>query len=561
MLPVRLFAIALLAVALPAYAQEEPVAAAGKVLSNEDSMEFEQRITSIAIKEEAYAHMSQELTHAEGLQALLLRERLDSIWVTTFNESVKLAQELLAKREQGFDVSELIVHIAPRLREFPKQSEDAIERLRTAVVFSTDEPSAPKRAIKDQQLRVAVRKIDSVFQSLVSYLGVAEKMGIDDNFSTDALSAEIQYGASLRSAFLHLSIENAAVLRAAAGALPNDTDVAAQLAVADARVRIASAALQSSVDLMRELNLDSRKYSQQVVSSTGKLTSDVLDFDLLAEMATEWSDFVAKFVKREGPSALFKLLIIFSVLVVFFYLRRLVARLTSHALKSSRVRVSALLHDMITASVGNFVMFLGILIALSQVGITLGPLLAGLGIAGFIIGFALQDTLSNFASGMLILLYRPFDVGDLVTSGTYTGKVSSMSLVNTTFKTIDNQMVVVPNNMIWKNAIINVTAQRTRRVDLVINVSYSDDMDKVEKILTDIVVEHPLVLDKPEPVIKLHEFAESSIVFVCRPWVKTDDYWDTYWDILRAIKVRFDAEGITIPFPQRDVHHLTDGSG
>ncbi len=213
---------------------------------------------------------------------------------------------------------------------------------------------------------------------------------------------------------------------------------------------------------------------------------------------------------------------------------------------------------MIIATVKNLVIFLGILIALSQLGISLGPLLTGLGIAGFIVGFALQDTLSNFASGMMILLYRPFDVGDFVTAGGVTGKVGHMSLVNTTFKTIDNQVLIVPNNLIWQSVITNVTAQRLRRVDLTFGVAYNDDVEKVERILAEIVAEHELVLDEPEPMIRLHELADSSVNFVCRPWVKTDDYWDVYWDVLRTVKLRFDAEGITIPFPQREIHTASD---
>jgi small conductance mechanosensitive channel len=141
-----------------------------------------------------------------------------------------------------------------------------------------------------------------------------------------------------------------------------------------------------------------------------------------------------------------------------------------------------------------------------------------------------------------------------VTAGGVTGKVSHMSLVNTTFKTIDNQVLVVPNNLIWSGVVTNVTAQKLRRVDLVFGVAYSDDVEKVEKILADIVASHELVLDNPEPMIKLHELADSSVNFVVRPWVKTDDYWDVYWDLLRTVKIRFDAEGITIPFPQREVH-------
>jgi small conductance mechanosensitive channel len=256
----------------------------------------------------------------------------------------------------------------------------------------------------------------------------------------------------------------------------------------------------------------------------------------------------------KGPQLVFRLIIIVLILFVFSRLAGVVQNLTRKALSSSKVRLSALLSDMIVATARNLVVILGILIALSQVGISLGPLLAGLGIAGFIIGFALQDTLSNFASGMLILIYRPFDVGDFVQAGGVTGKVSHMSIVNTTFKTIDNQVQVVPNNLIWSGVITNVTAQRTRRIDLTFGVAYSDDIVKVEKILADIVSTHEAVLDDPEPMIKLHELGESSVNFVVRPWVKTEDYWDTYWDLMRTVKMRFDAEGITIPFPQHDVH-------
>jgi small conductance mechanosensitive channel len=181
-------------------------------------------------------------------------------------------------------------------------------------------------------------------------------------------------------------------------------------------------------------------------------------------------------------------------------------------------------------------------------------LLAGLGIVGFIIGFALQGTLSNFASGVMILLYRPFDVGDVVEAGGVLGKVNHMSLVNTTFMTLDNQRLIVPNNLVWEGVITNITAQRVRRIDLIFGIAYGDDIEKVEKILTEIVAAHEAVLDSPEPVVKVHELAESSVNFVVRPWVKTDEYWNTYWDITKAVKLRFDEEGISIPFPQRDVH-------
>jgi small conductance mechanosensitive channel len=196
----------------------------------------------------------------------------------------------------------------------------------------------------------------------------------------------------------------------------------------------------------------------------------------------------------------------------------------------------------------------GLLVALSQLGFSMGPILATLGIAGFIIGFALQETLANFAAGMMILVYRPFDVGDMVEAATVFGKVSAMSMVSTTILTIDNQTLIVPNGKIWGDVIKNVTGQTMRRVDMTFGVSYTDDIPQTEKVLAAIVKEHPMVLDDPEPLIKLHTLGESSVDFIVRPWVKTDDYWDVYWDVTREVKMRFDREGISIPFPQRDVH-------
>lgn len=200
------------------------------------------------------------------------------------------------------------------------------------------------------------------------------------------------------------------------------------------------------------------------------------------------------------------------------------------------------------------VVFIGLLIALSQIGIELAPLLTGFGVAGVIIGFALQDTLSNFASGLMILIYRPYDVGDMVKVAGVQGTVKDMSLVSTTIQTIDNQRLVIPNNKIWGDVINNITAERVRRVDMVFGIGYSDDIDKAKGVLNDIILAHPLVLKTPEHMIKLHTLNTSSVDFVVRPWVKTEDYWDVYWDVTETVKKRFDEEGITIPFPQRDVH-------
>ena len=166
------------------------------------------------------------------------------------------------------------------------------------------------------------------------------------------------------------------------------------------------------------------------------------------------------------------------------------------------------------------VLFIGFFVGLSALEVNVGPVLAIIGAAGFVIAFALQNSLSNFASGILMLIYRPFDIGDVINVAGTLGKVESMNLLSTQLRTPDNQLVVVPNNSVWGDVIINVTGITRRRVDLLFGIGYGDDIDKAQKVLEEIVNGHDLVLKEPEFIVKLHELGESSVNFICRPWVK-----------------------------------------
>jgi len=247
-------------------------------------------------------------------------------------------------------------------------------------------------------------------------------------------------------------------------------------------------------------------------------------------------------------------------LLAFYILACFLGRITLKTVSASK-RFSDLLKNFFVNAVRKTVMLIGVIVALSMLEISIAPFIAGLGVAGFVLGFALQGTLSNFASGLMILIYRPYDVGQIIDAAGVKGIVDSMNLVSTTIKTFDNQIVVVPNGEIWGGVITNVTGSDTRRVDMVFGISYTDDTSKAAKILEDIVSKHELVLDEPEPVIRLHELADSSVNFVCRPWVKTGDYWTVYWDVTRTVKERFDKEGVSIPFPQQDVHIYKTAEG
>ena len=202
-----------------------------------------------------------------------------------------------------------------------------------------------------------------------------------------------------------------------------------------------------------------------------------------------------------------------------------------------------------------------ILAAADQVGIKTTSFLAILGAAGLAIGLALKDSLSNFASGVMLILFQPFRVGDAVTAGGVSGKVERIDIFNTIINTWDNQKVIVPNSKVTADVITNINANSTRRIDLVIGISYDDNTDKAKSMLTELVQADARILDDPSPKVALAEFADSSINFVVRPWVKTEEYWDVRFDLLDRIKNVFDEQSITIPYPQRDVHlyqHTTE---
>lgn len=197
-----------------------------------------------------------------------------------------------------------------------------------------------------------------------------------------------------------------------------------------------------------------------------------------------------------------------------------------------------------------------IIAALNQLGIQTTSFVAIIGAAGLAIGLALQGALSNFAAGVLMLIFRPFKNGDYIEGGGVSGTVEQIQIFTTELLTPDNKLVIIPNSNMMGGNIVNYSANKVRRIDLVIGVSYSDDLQKVKKVLSDIVAAEPLLLKDPAPTIAVAELADSSVNLVVRPWVKTQDYWKQRFELIENIKVGFDKAGISIPFPQRDVHMI-----
>jgi len=228
----------------------------------------------------------------------------------------------------------------------------------------------------------------------------------------------------------------------------------------------------------------------------------------------------------------------------------------------TRMLEKALIHRKVDRAVVSFlsgiiqaaIMVATILIALSQVGIQTASFIAILGAAGLAIALALQGSLSNFASGVLIILFRPFRAGDFVDAAGVSGVVEKIEIFQTVMKSADNKRIIVPNSQITGSAIINYSAEKTRRVDLTVGISYESDLKKAKQLLEQILKADSRILAEPAPVIAVGALADSSVNILIRPWVNAADYWPVYWDTLEKIKLTFDENQIVIPFPQMDLH-------
>ena len=471
----------------------------------------------------------------------------------------KIVDFFAAMEEQGLDTSGLAADVEKVLvndqQTLTKEIEEVMARLDDLSKERESADAAEKVRIL-QSAEEASKSLGVMFNAVLSNVQRKEAIGLDTTEDLEQLDVLLVAWADKLSARLALiNKEKEAAELAYKRAVEGDKEaMKSELDQVKDRQKLVTDSLGTTIEIMKRRDLDTGEYSKLLITSTGKITQDIFSEGVAASLFAEWLDQSRNWVMENGAALVFQLIIIVLILIAFRFLAMLVSKLITRGLEKSKVEVSHLFREFAISISRKLVMLLGILVVLSQIGIDVGPMLAGLGVAGFIIGFALKDTLSNFASGMMILVYRPFDIGDAVEVDGVVGKVKAMTLVSTTVLTFDNQQLMIPNNNIWGNTIKNITARRVRRVDMTFGIGYSDDIEKAEAILWRIIKEHPLVLENPEPVIKVSALGASSVDFIVRPWSNTADYWDVYWDITRSVKMEFDKAGVSIPFPQSDVH-------
>ena len=262
---------------------------------------------------------------------------------------------------------------------------------------------------------------------------------------------------------------------------------------------------------------------------------------------------------QNGADFVVNIVVFLLILIIGRFVIKGFVKLTRKLLKRSN-RVSETLENFVVSVVGKVLWVVLLMVALPRLGIDIAPLIAGLGVTGFIVGFAFQESLGNLASGLMLLLNSPFKIGDYIEAAGHAGAVNELNLMATTLTTPDNKKIVIPNRAIWGGSIVNYTALETRRVDMTVGISYSADIGKAISVIAEKLGGISQILKEPATQIELVEMADSSVNLVVRPWVKTADYWDVFFAANRAVKEGLDAAGIEIPFPQVDVHHHGNGS-
>jgi small conductance mechanosensitive channel len=528
----------------------------------------------IARAEIAVRRQSVEIAKAEAIteKAMEAEEQLQEVAARIeeardTGDQEKIAEALDAVREAGESIREVDVSI-----------EETVESAKDAAAFASEEGEDARRSL-DETAEAARRAREAIagIEELIDSTGVEDPEAVEgvaqeahaQVTSAQTATERVQDNVAQTLADAMEATEKAAALEKAGTAVAETGELQ----------RAEKIALLEQVTLLREQRTLLLDNMREAVDGLERKT-DKDDADTLAKIkdyrrymstvsgihvdvtdtTSAWLSLKGWAMSREGGiRVLVNLASFVGILILAWFLSRLSSRAVDKAM--SHMAVPALLRDFLVKSARWVVMIIGVIWALAALEVSIGPLLALVGAAGFILAFAMQDSLSNFASGLMILFFRPFDTGDVVEAGGVSGTVRSMNLVSTTIRTFDNSLMVVPNSKIWSDVITNITGVTERRVDLEFGIGYSDDIDKAQQILEEIVAAHPKVLQEPAPVIKLAALADSSVNFICRPWARPKDYWDVFWDITREVKKRFDAAGVGIPFPQRDIHLYIEKGG
>ena len=512
--------------------------------------------------ETAFAAMQEnpiDWESAEGIRQDALLYRREDLTLQLLKSLVRVARRVLAMPADAAERGELAARLAIKDSKLEAAFTDRFDKLLGRINQKTLQAanvSGADRAILDAEIDSLSELRLRFLETIVDIVKIREALNFPRGALETMAGRALETYANERVGFIQLSSQMRKSISEKLKMSGKDPDLLAALSLQEHYIARATTRLDRTISQLDRLDMETASLRRVMIEQSKAISVSMVDADVLNILWEDLRDSLSVWLQFSAADFLFQALVFAAILLGARLLGRLARNLVQRGFSRNPGNTSQLLRDMTISLVGGGVFVIGFLIALSQIGISLAPMLAGLGVAGFIIGFALQDTLGNFAAGGMILIYRPFDVDDYIEVAGVDGTVKKMNLVSTTITTPDNQALIIPNSKIWGDVIRNKTGQRVRRVDLEFGISYSDSIEHAEEVFRKVLATMPAVLPEPAPNIQVIRHGESSIDFIVRPWVKTEDYWPTYWAMQRAVKLAFDEAGITIPFPQRDVHHF-----
>ena len=416
--------------------------------------------------------------------------------------------------------------------------------------FDDSMPATISRAFQQDLRKLSAQYVDT----LANLLDLREQLGQVDSQGRLQLREAVLLAAERLSGQIMLDTMTLVELRQMLRVDAANTDLMKAVRALERKQNRSLESLESFVGLMERMEINVSNYRALLLDQRGTVGVELLNRDVFMTMlGNRWNAAEQQLVTK-GPNIVFKAIVFLFVVLISYIVARLAQKLMKMILHRDSVKLHQLMENMLVSLSFGVVFLIGVVVALSTIGISLVPMLAGLGVAGIVVGFAMQDTLSNFASGWMILIYRPYDVDDHVKIGGVEGVVKRMNLVSTTIATFDNQSLVIPNSKIWGDVITNLTFNRTRRLSITVSVAFGEDLDRVEQVLREEIDKQDGVLKKPEPNVFVDTLGSSEIVMMTHAWVRTEDYWRLLRSLTKRLKQRLDDEDMEIPFPQQDVY-------
>jgi len=543
----------LLLLSVPFSLAEETVVEAADVaeLTEADELGLEadainQRIAKITDK---LALLDAEVSQATGENLETLVFERQRVTLSVLDELFELTRNLHKQQELGADASALRDQVVGYLTRTSITLDDFIDReydQLTELRSGTDELKGFALVEFEQAIANKIAWVEQLYKAKMRTITELDLMEIPTANHRENLNNRLLALVTNLTGQLRLVARESEAIDASAGDEKLSTELRSKVKALEIRESAVLQAFGSSLRILDRNGIDTDEF-KKLLLERGEVSTDLFNprivIALLSDQLSRFVDWISV-----NTGAFFTQAVLFILILMVF---RLIARIVSYMIlksfETNRVEVSKLMQEMLLSMSSKGIMFLGILVALSQIGLEISALLTGLGIAGFIVGFALQDSLANFVAGLMILGYRPYDVGDVIEAGGVSGRVHKMSMVSTTILTFDNQTLIVPNNKIWGDVIKNITLQKQRRIDLEFNISIDGDVEKVKAIVGAYLDGHEKILTEPAPTVEFNHMTPYSMVIVVRPWVEKEDFWPVRWEILQKIKELLDQGGIEIP--------------